>query len=277
MKNTLLTLIILLLAEQTTAQNIVCGFDKLYRHHVDSTPTGIWDEKQFNDGLQQFRQSYTYPSYGGGVQRRGSGCLGRKFLVPVIVHIIHATSDSVIGSGSNISNQQVLDQMVILNDAMGKAFSGGHTAAGESDMYFCIPEFGGKRAIYRYASKYTNINANGMNILDSIKGNFPNDKNYIHIYIVNSIAGSNNGVIAGIGIHPSIENTWRPGIMLARKFCGDATANNNYTLDARSRGLVLVHEMGHFLGLFHTFDGGCAGCTQVIVPRVVIFVATPLR
>lgn len=259
MKNTILTLFILFLVNYAIAQNIECGFDKLHRYHVDSTPTGNWDEQQFNDGLQQFRQSYIYPSHGGGVQNRGSGCLSRKYLIPVIVHIIHAPGDSLVGTGSNITNQQVLDQMNILNDAMGRAFSGNHSAAGEPDMYFCIPEFGGNKAIYRYASSNTDIPVNGINILDSIKGNFPNNKNYIHIYIVNSISGSGSGVIAGFGVHPSVENTWRPGIMLARKFCGDATANNNYTLDSRSRGLTLVHEMGHFLGLYHTFYGACAG------------------
>jgi hypothetical protein len=44
-------------------------------------------------------------------------CFGNQslYLIPVVVHIVHRPSDSVIGTGSNISNAQVYNSILELN------------------------------------------------------------------------------------------------------------------------------------------------------------------
>lgn len=50
---------------------------------------------------------------GGG----GSGCRNVRYVIPVVVHIVHDPSHSTPGTGSNISDAQVNNQLQELNDA----------------------------------------------------------------------------------------------------------------------------------------------------------------
>jgi hypothetical protein len=51
-------------------------------------------------------------------------CFGTKslYLIPIVVHVIHLASDSVIGMGSNISNKQIHNAVFELNKSFA-AFS----------------------------------------------------------------------------------------------------------------------------------------------------------
>ncbi|MBS3915812.1 MAG: zinc-dependent metalloprotease [Bacteroidetes bacterium] len=256
----LLTILCCLSICKLAAQTDHCIFDEQRTYSLDSTDLGKWNEKKFQEGLEKFRSTYSVtPSY-HGVQSRGS-CPKRKYVIPLVVHIVHDPSDNTPGTGTNISDQQVIDQIQILNEEFANAY-GTNSKASDVEFYFCLAPLNmglSKKSIFRYPnSDLYRVWPNELYRLDSMKGNFPSTYNYINIYIVDQIKTAIPGArILGFATHP-IYSPGAPGIILDRKSCGDyVTKGGSYDLFTSSRGRVLVHEMGHYFGLLHTFSGGC--------------------
>ncbi|MBS1661946.1 MAG: gliding motility-associated C-terminal domain-containing protein, partial [Bacteroidetes bacterium] len=66
---------------------------------------------------------------------------------------------------------------------------------------------------------------------------------YINIWIVASMGP----VLAGYSTHPESHGSALDGIVIRVSVFGTSYAND----------IVVAHEMGHYLGLYHTFEGGC--------------------
>lgn len=202
--------------------------------------------------------------------------------IPVVVHIIH--NGESIGEGTNISSEQIASQIRVLNEdfrrkegtrgfndhpngedagiefIMAKSSPEGKTTDGivRVDInQFTRPSFGGNMvALGAYYSiwnphQYLNIWAfPGIQDFGLGEARFP-------ISDLPGLDEENNFVIPGIDFLHGVPVNDIDGVAINTIHFGEVEINSNYHL-----GRTGTHEIGHFLGLYHTwgdegFEGSC--------------------
>jgi PKD repeat protein len=168
------------------------------------------------------------------------------FSIPVVVHIIHQNGSE------NISDAQVQSAIQHLNDAF--AHQGYYGAAGQGTnipIQFCLaqrtPNNQATNGITRDVSSLTTM---GMETDDSALKNLNrwDPRQYINIWVVRDINSKAHGSgVAGYAYYASAHGASFDGIVCEARYFGNSPAND----------VVLIHEVGHYLNLYHTFEGGC--------------------
>ncbi len=171
-------------------------------------------------------------------------------VIPVVVHILHE------GGTENISDAQVQAAIEQLN----KDFRGSNadTAGVRSifksliaDMEFEFrlagrdPQGNCTNGIIRHFTDATN--EGGDTRIKAFR--WPTNK-YLNIYVVKRIKNSGSGTILGYAYLPHMAaNQSHDGVVIVAS-----------EMNAFSR--TLTHEVGHYLGLLHTFQNGCNGAND---------------
>ena len=162
------------------------------------------------------------------VERAGDTFLTASHIIPVYVHVIHASD----GSGGVVTQQQITTQINILNNAYaGSSFSftlGGIDSSNNSLWYT--------------AGQGTTAESQMKNAL-RVGGS-----NALNIYTNNM-----GGGLLGWATFPSSYAS-KPKmdgvVILYSSLPGGSAAPYNL-------GDTATHEVGHWMGLYHTFQGGC--------------------
>ena len=176
--------------------------------------------------------------------------------IPVIFHVIH--SGEPIGNGKNISDAQILSQIEVLNEDYRKLNSdinqvpgifAGYTA--DSRIEFCLakndPSGNPTTGIERLNRSFTNFDTQIKPVT------YWDPTQYLNIWVT-SLANNKLGYATQPG-GPDNQD----GVVIDYRYVGRSPSNpfnNNYNL-----GRTATHEVGHWLGLFHNFEGGCVGTT----------------
>jgi hypothetical protein len=193
--------------------------------------------------------------------------------IPVVVHVVHRTSHPNVGSGTNISDEQIKDQLRVLNEDYSKTNpefpnpprNNFINYAGNPELQFCLasidPNGNLTTGITRTASSKTSWNADDNTDADAMKrtasGGIDNwdPLKYLNIWVCN-LSNSGGGQTLGYAYLPGLQATnqaWKDGLVVDYQHFGTiGTANS-------SDGRTPTHEIGHYLGLEHTFceSGGC--------------------
>lgn len=171
---------------------------------------------------------------------------GPQYILPVVFHIIHNNGPE------NISDAAVLQTLQDMNDAFENVGYYDQNDGVNTDIAFCIAKRDEQgnitTGITRDVSSYTSMDMNTDDI--TVKDlNRWDPYCYINVWIVGEIQGG----VAGYAYLPGSHGNPEDGIVLEAAWMGTGQANS----------CVLTHEMGHYLGLYHTFDGGCTNndCT----------------
>lgn len=180
-------------------------------------------------------------------QNRGGGTL----TIPVVVHVIHNNGPE------NISDAQVVAGIEDLNAAF--ANNGFYASADgvNTNIQFCLaiqdPNGNFTNGITRTVSTLTEMTAETQDL--ALKNLVRWDPTrYLNIWLVREI----NSVYAGSGVAgyatlPFSHGYSDDGIVNEAGFFAGSQGGN----DAEHNSKIHVHEAGHYLGLYHTFEGGC--------------------
>ena len=225
-------------------QIVPCATDELFVESVKAHPELKMEEEKANASVRAANQV---------ILRKA----GTVIYFPVVFHVIHKYGFE------NISQAQINDAIRVLNEDFRKVAGtngGSSTDPLATDMQY---EF-------RLAQFDPNGNpTNGVNRIYSVKTDNAYDtekalsrwdsKRYYNIWIVNTIQNSNpSSTILGYAQFPyqinSQPNT--DGVMLRSDQAGVIEMGST-----SQQGRTLTHESGHWVGLYHPFQGGCVGGT----------------
>lgn len=175
--------------------------------------------------------------------------------IPVVVHVLH--NGEPIGTGKNISTAQILSQIEVLNEdyqARNSDLSNVPThftdVIGNAGIEFCLA------SIDPNGNPTTGINrvdlgANGS-WSDNLKpGTIWDATQYLNIWVSELFGGT-----LGYTTFPGTDLNY-DGVVIDYRYLGRTPANPFF--NKFNRGRTASHEIGHWLDLDHTFQGGCSG------------------
>lgn len=167
--------------------------------------------------------------------------------IPVVVHVIANTS----GTG-NLSDALVQSQIAVLNEDF-RALAGSPAATGfDTKIEFFLattdPLGNPTNGIRRYTNN-TWFNDTGS-YWTSIAWD---TTRYMNIYTNSAGGGGVLGYVPDLPQGTSVLNTSADRVVILYSAFGrPATGGAPY-----NQGRTCTHEVGHFMGLYHTFQGGC--------------------
>lgn len=223
----------------------VCGADEHYHELVKKDPSIRAKEIEANRLAAEAMKS--------GAPKKAAG----KKIIPVVFHVFHT------GTNDNITKAQILNEIQILN----RNFNGYDTSnirplyrgiAADMELEFRLatkdPNGNCTDGIVRV---YDIENENGTNNI-KLKSVWPTDR-YLNIWVVDNIVNFSSGLpgIAAYAQFPWAGQHATDGVISRNDQIGSIGTSRP------SNASTITHEIGHWIGLFHTFQGGCNNEDQV--------------
>jgi len=200
-----------------------------------------------------------------------------SIIIPIVVHVIYRTNHANIGSGTNISDARIEDAIRVLNEDYSKTnpeFPNPPrntflNSSGNPNLEFCFatidPNGNSTTGVTRTVSTKTNFDpdteANDMKRNNTGGKDGWDPSKYLNIWICDLAVSASGGMTLGYAYLPGLpsggwggDQTWKDGLVVDFQWFGTIQGASG---DSRTA----THEIGHYLGLNHTFcesqSGGC--------------------
>ena len=192
-----------------------------------------------------------------------SAQLNEVITIPVVVHIIH--NGEAIGSGSNLDESRVTEQLERLNKDFRRLNADTVntppeylSVAADTEIEFVLA----KRDPYGLPTTGINRVLGTRPVYNLVHNtelkalSYWPAEDYMNLWVVQleSFLGYAQFPVSNLaGLEVASENRLTDGVVIDSDFFG-----NNAGLNPESIGRTCTHEVGHYLGLRHTWgDGGC--------------------
>ncbi len=213
-----------------------CGADHFYK----ADAAYFEPLRQRQDSLE----NVLYQQKSLGVPPKNS-LLPPPYIIPTVFHIIHENGVE------NISDARALQALEWLNESFANVDYYDRGTGVPTQIQFCLaqrdPDNNPTTGITRHESPLTEVTfATDLSMKNLARWN---PREYLNVYVVREICRSEGSGcnVAGYAYYPGAHGSGVDGIVVEARFTGNTEAGN----------VVLTHEVGHYLGLRHTFDGGC--------------------
>ncbi len=225
-----------------------CGTDQLAHEQFENDPA----YRQ-----RYFQQMQEWENFQNGNHPESTWDSSVKY-IPVVVHVIH-NPGVPIGTGENISLSKVQSQIRILNEDFRKipgTRGDGNGVDTKYEFFLAQKDPNGNctDGVVRIESTLTNNHASSQAAqLKALSQWDP--QRYYNIWTTASMSPAGLiGYATFPGGNPALD-----GVVCHHGFFGDEAplSNPNYI-----NGRAMSHETGHWLNLYHPFQGGCAGMTN---------------
>lgn len=208
--------------------------------------------------IEQYKNTPANASQSGGI-----------IYIPVVVHVIH--NGDAYGTNENITDEQVQSQITVMTQDYRRMAGtpGFNTNAVGADVQieFVLakvdPNGNPTNGINRVNLCRDNYNAGSFaEIQDLIDAEVKpqtiwNPTLYMNMWSVNWDGSDLLGYAQFPSNSTSLANT--DGVVAGYGFFGSSSLATGNFSPPFDKGRTMTHEVGHFLGLYHTFQGGCAG------------------
>lgn len=249
MKNVFFLVAIFSVTTLYAQQNDKCGHE-----YVVQTMSSVYGD--YRETRESFFEEIAQ------IQQETAGQEATVLTVPVVFHIIYDKPED------NITRAQVLDALRALNEDYRRLNADTNDTrsifkpvAADIEIEFTLarldPNGNCTEGITRTFSTLTNNASNNVKSLISW-----DNKKYLNIWVVASInipGGPNNVLGYAYQPVPGGNNFIFDGVVIRHDQIGTIGTAAIPTLGGANFGRTLTHEVGHYLGLDHTFDGGCFG------------------
>jgi gliding motility-associated-like protein len=225
--------IILIIINLDVQAQTLCGSDALLETLKKNNPYFEQSKKISEQVIYQALKANKFQKSGGIIN------------IPVVVHIIH--NEGV----ENISDAQVKAGIAHLNEAFKNSGFYQSALGVDIEIEFCLAQRdeqgNATTGINRIKSTLTNMTAETQDIALKNLSRW-NPLHYINVWLVKEITSVSMGKnVAGYAFLPQSHGTSIDGIVNEAAFWGSNKNNSK----------IHIHEFGHYLGLYHTFQGGC--------------------
>ena len=260
---------LLLLAQPATAQTNEtnpanrCGTAQYEQYLQQQNPLRRQQVETLQQRIQQFSSQ--------PLARQAQTLDETVYRIPVVVHVIHNNSSNFVGGSNNpnISDAQIQDQIAVLNEDYrrlpGTKGYNTSTISGDARIEFFLaqtdPQGQTTTGITRHYYDRSEFNVYGDWELASSIAYWPSNR-YLNMWVVPKL----NNDFLGFAKYPSAADTLKglsidtdektDGLLISSQVFG-RVCPSVYRYNCLGR--TATHEIGHWLGLFHTWGDAYCG------------------